>query len=570
MEKILNRLKLKSKLLLAFGVLVFLPMFFICIYNYYETRDVMLEREYERLDTEMSQGIAALEEKINDYNTVLNLVYVDRTTHMYLCQDYTNQGYEKMYLYLDEYFQNIMLVQTDIKRICNYSTNRTLPQDGYYFYTKDDLPETTYRKAVERSGAVDFLGIRVNQSEKYYVFGRVMNYYSDGNVCNIMTIQIDSEKFSGFLGETSEDSCTLLLDEDGKIIASTEESHLNHSFYKIAGKTSKDVENQHIDMLINNETWLCTAKKADNGMMLVKMVKFDKIFKNMKSTLNRMLLMLGIVVVLVIAAIYYFVGKFTEKIQRVRYMAKQMGAGKFEYKLPDLGKDEIGEIADIFNQLNDEIQKLIYENYEKQLKIKDSYLNLMQEQINPHFLYNALSVISSLAMRGRDLKTVESIQHLANFYRISLNKGKQILTVEDELELLKNYMKIQNIRFGDRIVIDYQCKERVKTYHTIKLILQPLVENSIHHGMKEEEILHIVVRIYQKQSCVMMEVEDDGKGIHEERIRMLQNELRDSKEGFGLINVGIRIKLHYGESYGIQIASGNSYGTKVTVCIPIE
>ena len=170
MEKILNRLKLKSKLLLAFGVLVFLPMFFICIYNYYETRDVMLEREYERLDTEMSQGIAALEEKINDYNTVLNLVYVDRTTHMYLCQDYTNQGYEKMYLYLDEYFQNIMLVQTDIKRICNYSTNRTLPQDGYYFYTKDDLPETTYRKAVERSGAVDFLGIRVDQSEKYYVF----------------------------------------------------------------------------------------------------------------------------------------------------------------------------------------------------------------------------------------------------------------------------------------------------------------------------------------------------------------------------------------------------------------
>ena len=86
-------------------------------------------------------------------------------------------------------------------------------------------------------------------------------------------------------------------------------------------------------------------------------------------------------------------------------------------------------------------------------------MNLMQEQINPHFLYNALSVISSLAMRGRDLKTVESIQHLANFYRISLNKGKQILTVEDELELLKNYMKIQNIRFGDRIVIDYQCEE---------------------------------------------------------------------------------------------------------------
>lgn len=570
MRKIFNQLKLKSKLLLAFVVLVFLPMFFICIYNYYATKDIMLKREYERLDTEMDQGIAALEEKIKDYNTVLNLVYVDRTTHMYLCQDYTNESYAKMYLYLDEYFQNIMLVQTDIRRICNYSTNATLPQDGYYFYPQDDFSETMFHKAVERSGAVDFLGIRENQGERYYVFGRLMNYYSDGNVCNIMTIQIDSEKFTGFLGETSEETCTLLLDEYGKIIASTEDSYLNHNFYKIAGKSSDDVKNQYIDMVIKDETWLCTGKKADNGMMLVKMVKFDKIFKNMKSTLNRMLFMLGIVIVLVIAAIYYFVGKFTEKIQLVRYMAKQMGAGKFEYKLPDLGNDEIGEIADIFNQLNAEIQKLIYENYEKQLKIKDSYLNLMQEQINPHFLYNALSVISSLAMRGRDQSTVESIQYLANFYRISLNKGKQILMVEDELELLKNYMKIQNIRFGDRIVVDYQCEERVKNYHTIKLILQPLVENSIHHGMKEEEVLHIVVRIYQKQSYVMMEVEDDGKGIPEEKIRVLQNELRDSKEGFGLINVGIRIKLHYGESYGIQIASGNSYGTKVTVCIPIE
>lgn len=315
---------------------------------------------------------------------------------------------------------------------------------------------------------------------------------------------------------------------------------------------------------------MCAGQKAENGMMLVKMIRPASIFHNIQKTLNRMLLMLGMVAILVILAIYYYVGNYTGKVHMVRYMAKQMGAGKFEYKLPDLGHDEIGEIAIIFNQLNEEIQQLIYENYEKQLKIKDSYLNLMQEQINPHFLYNALSVISSMAMRNRDQRTVESIQYLASFYRISLNKGKQNLTVEDELDLLKNYMKIQTIRFGKRIEITYDCQDSVRNCRTIKLILQPLVENAIHHGMKEEETLHISVRVYRGQKGLMMEVEDDGLGVEEEKLRRIRSEIRNSREGFGLINVGIRIKLQYGENYGIQIASKEQQGTKVTVCIPAE
>ena len=570
MKKIFNRLGLKAKLLLAVTVLVFLPMLSICLYNYYETRDIMIQREYERLDTEMAQWIDTLEEKIKDYDTVLNLIYVDRKTHMYLCQDYSEQGYEKMYFYLDEYFQNMMLVQTDIGRISNYSTNNTLPEDGYYFYPKEQFPHKMYLKAIERNGAAGYLGILEKEGERYFVFGRLMNCYSAGNIRNIITIQVNSENFGSFFGEASEENRTLLLDESGSIIASNDAKYQDYDFSGITGVLPGSVENQHMELQIEDETWLCTGKSAKNGMMLIKMVKPDSIFQNIRMTLNRMLLVLGLVAVLVIVAIYYFVGNFTGKVQRVRYMAKQMGAGKFEYKLPDLGSDEIGEIADIFNQLNDEIQKLIYENYEKQLKIKDSYLNLMQEQINPHFLYNALSVISSLAMRSRDQRTMESIQYLANFYRISLNKGKQILTVEDEIELLKNYMKIQKIRFGDRIDIQYFCEDRVKTCHTIKLILQPLVENSIHHGMKEEEMLHITVRIYQKKNDLMMEVEDDGVGVSEGKLRLLKSELRDSQEGFGLINVGIRIKLHYGEKYGIQIESRNGCGTKVTVCLPAE
>lgn len=570
MKKIFDQMRMKAKLLLAFAVLAFFPMLSICLYNYHETRDILMEREYERLDADMNQGIRALEEKIKDYDTVLDMVYVDRSTHLYLCQDYSNQSFEKMFYYLDSYFQNIMLVQNDIGRICNYSTNQTLPKDGWYFYTKDELPHKMYLKVADKNGATGFLGILKENGERYFVFGRLMNYYSEGNIRNIMTVQIKSETFDSLLGEISDESKTLLLDESGTIVASSDKEYQDYAFSGITGILPGRIENHHMELHIGEETWLCTGKSAENGMMLVKMVRSDSIFSDMRKTLNRMLMMMVLMAVLVIVAVYYFVGTFTGKVQRIRYMAKQMGAGKFEYKLPDLGKDELGEIADIFNQLNEEIQKLIYENYEKQLKIKDSYLNLMQEQINPHFLYNALSVISSMAMRSRDRRTVESIQYLASFYRISLNKGKQILTVRDELDLLKNYMKIQLIRFGDRVDITYECEERAMAYHTIKLILQPLVENAIHHGMKEDGILHIAVRVYQKERFLMMEVADDGMGMSEEKLRQLRSEIRDSQEGFGLINVGIRIKLHYGETYGIQIESMEGHGAKVTVCLPAE
>lgn len=561
---------MKTKLLLASAILIFLPMLFICLYNYYTIRNILVEREYERLDEDMEKGIRSLEEMTADYETVLDILYVDRSTHLYLCQDYSAQGFEKMFYYLDSYFQNIMLVQNDIQKICIYSTNPTLPQDRWYFFPQDAFPKNMYLKVMQKNGAADFLGVWKEDRARYFMFGCLMNYYSAGNICNIMTIQVKSEAFENLLGEASEESRSLLLDEDGMVLASTDKRFLDHAFFDIAGMASDKLKNQHMELAVGNETWLCTGKSAKNGMMLVKMVRPDSIFANIRKTLNRMLWMLVLVAIFVIAAVCYFAGTFTEKVQMVRYMAKQIGAGRFEYKLPDLGKDEIGEIADIFNQLNEEIQKLIYDNYEKQLKLKDSHLNLMQEQINPHFLYNALSVISSIAMQNRDRRTVESIQNLADFYRISLNKGREILTVQDELDLLKNYMKIQLIRFGDWLDIVYECEEQLLTCHTIKLILQPLVENAIHHGMRENGMLHIIVRIYQKERCLIMEVADDGRGIPEEKLKRLRSEIRDSQEGFGLINVDIRVKLHYGEQYGINIESREGQETKVTVYLPVE
>lgn len=135
---------------------------------------------------------------------------------------------------------------------------------------------------------------------------------------------------------------------------------------------------------------------------------------------------------------------------------------------------------------SDQIQKLIRENYEKKIKIQTSELNLMQEQINPHFLYNALAVISALAMREGGKQTMHAVKNLSNFYRISLNKGKQVLSIQEEIELLQSYLKIQQMRFGDGVQVEYDIERETLPLRTIKLLLQPLVENAIHHARKEE------------------------------------------------------------------------------------
>ena len=138
------------------------------------------------------------------------------------------------------------------------------------------------------------------------------------------------------------------------------------------------------------------------------------------------------------------------------------------------------------------------------------------------------------------------------------------------MELLQSYLKIQQMRFRDSVQVEYEIAREVLTYRTIKLLLQPLVENAIHHARKEEEILHIAVRIQKEERDVVFQVTDDGCGIEAEKLIKLRSSLRRSEEGYGLRNVANRVRLAYGEDYGVRIESQEGYGTTVSVRIPVN
>lgn len=249
--------------------------------------------------------------------------------------------------------------------------------------------------------------------------------------------------------------------------------------------------------------------------------------------------------------------------------ASAISAGDLSYKIPYLGEDEIGMIANSINTLGAQIQENIEEAYKKELNRQISELNQLQEQVNPHFLYNALSSISSMALNNNDPETSQAIVYLADFYRISLNKGKQELAIREELKLLESYMNIQRVRFGDGIVLEYSLDENLLDHRVMKLTLQPIVENAIHHGRTDDsDIFHILIRLYRDGDKTVLEVVDDGRGIPPEKMMELQDSLDHSVGGYGLRNVNIRLRLQYGPQYGISLESEEGFGTKVRIELP--
>jgi two-component system sensor histidine kinase YesM len=216
-----------------------------------------------------------------------------------------------------------------------------------------------------------------------------------------------------------------------------------------------------------------------------------------------------------------------------------------------------------------EIDFLIHQVYQFKIKEKEYDLQALQSQLNPHFLYNTLSAISWMGRRHNIKEIPEISEALARFYRLTLNNGHNIISIAEEIEQAKAYLEIKKIRYRERLSYHFDIDERVNDLKTIKLILQPFIENSIIHGMyNEDRKVTIVVKAIYKEAFVEISIIDDGMGISEDVLRELIQEESKERKGYGITNVDKRIKMYFGESCGVSIFSRLGIGTSVTIKIP--
>lgn len=328
----------------------------------------------------------------------------------------------------------------------------------------------------------------------------------------------------------------------------------------------------------NGERRVMTIKNVSySGWKIVGISYVDELITNKKYFNNFIVYIFLFSIIFEILASMFISYKISQPIKRLERQMKKVENGDFNISVEkninaeEKGEDEVRQLSRTFNMMVAKIKTLMNQIITEQEEKRKSELKALQAQINPHFLYNTLDSIIWMNENKNYEGVSVMVSALAKLFRISLSKGNEIISIDDELEHARSYLTIQKIRFKDKFDYYIEIEPALETARTLKLILQPIIENAIYHGispLNEKGIIKISVK--SEEENILFQVSDNGYGIKPEILKGLLNQ--ESKcyhsGGVGLKNVNERIKLYYGEKYGIEIMSEVDVGTTVNIRIP--
>ena len=327
------------------------------------------------------------------------------------------------------------------------------------------------------------------------------------------------------------------------------------------------------EIYINGKKYIVNAHKIDKtDWMMTALIPKEEILKAGNDTIMMMLLVMVIITLLTSLLAGSVSNSITRRISTLAENMELVQNGDWEVPAYEGGNDEIGFLFQSFEYMSGELKNLAAKQYENGKAVKSAELKALQAQINPHFLYNTLDLINWEAMDNGAGKISDITQALAKFYKLSLNKGKDIVSIRDELYHVAYYVQIQNYRFDERIQFIEEVPEEIKKCSILHIVLQPLVENSILHGMmgkKMEDPLIIWITASVRGDTILIEAKDNGTGMNREQMdRILTGKIRSEGSGYGVRNIDKRLRLHYGEEYGLEYRSNEEGGVTVRICIP--
>lgn len=328
-----------------------------------------------------------------------------------------------------------------------------------------------------------------------------------------------------------------------------------------------------------NKFMVSFTKIKENGWTIVNEISYDYLLRSIRK-INlftivfsiSIMLLCGYVALLVFKSIF---GSIYVLMQSMRSLEK--GDFQLPYS-PDTGRDEIQHLTASYYRMVDRLNDVINQLYREKLIKQEMQIKALKAQINPHFLYNTLETISSLAKIHGVLPISRMTTWLSQIFQYSIAGEEDFVALRDEIRILENYLKIIHIRFGDKMSFDIEISEELRDCTVLKLILQPLVENAVHHGIEPSlEPGNIRIRAAKRESLLHLSIEDDGVGMNTERLAELKNMLTAVEEqrhkslnGIGLLNVKERLWLVYGRSSGMEISSKEGKGTVIEISLPLS
>jgi len=557
-----NKLSYSQRLLLFVIMSVLTVCSFVFGYFVVNMRQQMADYVRKDLNHTMSQTVTKIKADLDNLQRIMYTTLTDAHLWTRLSQEYMDpMGIWELYDYVNKYYDTLLSMDDNIVLVTIYVDNPTIVEDKTYIRNFDyfmSLP--VYEQVKKANGAVVMYPMTDVFPEDYYTYNRIS---SRSNFCLLRTsvyrdvrfgvvLEFSRNLFSNHMTSLHQNQ-TYLLDSADRIAM-----HLDRS----ADRSSTVFGTAFSDLPAGDST----RSGLPLGWELVAMDQVE-LMKNVDQTIAQMTVYAGSVIVLMVLLIVHLLWHMTGRLRNLDATIRSSMAEYGGEESRNEGVDELDQVLISLEALKSRINYLMNEVMEKELAHRDAELRLLYSQLKPHFLYNTLSCVMSLARRYHDERLENMISSLSDIYRISLNRGKENITVADELQLTQSYLYIIQNRFDDMLQVTMETDKEIEPSIVPKVILQPFIENCVTHAITGDEVLQIQIHGQRVMDDVVFTVRDNGPGISEETIAAIFDS-GSHGIGFGVRNVHQRIQMLYGSSYGVKLENNADGGTIATLRLP--
>lgn len=590
MKNPLQKLSMHKRMMLYFSVPLILVQILLCFLCYPQVVRHYREKTDYSMEQSVSQAISFTESYLRNMTYLANMVEDNGVIQNTLSADGFGEERPYMEQWL-EYYElnkefNSYEISNSIYRFCLYVPDEVMYAGNQYYF--DGVS-----RLKERSDYVD-LRYALNTGEDYVaisrgrdgvdqqdtsqmvtLYHRIASKKEKEEELGICSISVSAKYFQDIMknANITSEGLVYLMSENGRMITSSNSSILQ-KMQKKGILLNYGAELFMEKKKEGQKEYYITRQNVDGASWQMILIIPENEYEDQYRFLwLSAALMLGSMIAVIVLMSYLLSGYYVGRLKKLNVEMTGLESGNLNANLPiTTEEDEIEEIYHNFNGMVQEVQRLMQEHYQLGKEVKMAEVRALQAQINPHFLYNTLDLINWISMDYGAEEIGTLTWNLARFYRLSLNHGKSLISIGEEVEHVEVYVNIENYHFDNAISLEVDVPEELKSYACLNIILQPFVENAIVHGIAEKpdiESCEIRIRARREEQDIIFSVQDDGPGVDVEQMQKeTQQDIRTAQHGYGVRNINFRLKLCFGEKYGVTYLESEK-GTHVEIKIPV-
>lgn len=594
MKNPLQKLSMHKRMMLYFSVPLILVQILLCFLCYPQVVRHYREKTDYSMEQSVSQAISFTESYLRNMTYLANMVEDNGVIQNTLSADGFGEERPYMEQWL-EYYElnkefNSYEISNSVYRFCLYVPDEVMYAGNQYYFDgvsrlKERSDYVDLRYALNRGE--DYVAIsrerdgvdQQDTSQMVTLYHRIASKKEKEEELGICSISVSAKYFQDIMknANITSEGLVYLMSENGRMITSSNSSILQ-KMQKKGILLNYGAELFMEKRKEGQKEYYITRQNVDGASWQMILIIPENEYEDQYRFLwLSAALMLGSMIAVIVLMSYLLSGYYVGRLKKLNVEMTGLESGNLNANLNanlpiTTEEDEIEEIYHNFNGMVQEVQRLMQEHYQLGKEVKMAEVRALQAQINPHFLYNTLDLINWISMDYGAEEIGTLTWNLARFYRLSLNHGKSLISIGEEVEHVEVYVNIENYHFDNAISLEVDVPEELKSYACLNIILQPFVENAIVHGIAEKpdiESCEIRICARREEQDIVFSVQDDGPGVDvKEMQKETQQDIRTAQHGYGVRNINFRLKLCFGEKYGVTYLESEK-GTHVEIKIPV-